>query len=514
MTTAEPDNDDIETTAEVLIAGAGPVGLMLAGELALAGVHAVVVEASAHPHGEEKARGVGVLGAEALRRRGLGTRLRMPFRPGRPDTAWYMGQHQSHFAWIHKFDHGSMREPGRTPAVIFQPELEQLLAEHARDLGVRIHRGYTVVELASHDDRILTSTQTRHGQREFTSRYVVGCDGGHSDVRKLWNFDFPGVAPTGVHLMARLKVEDPTRLPAEMEGPKGAFASRGPRDGWMGVRMSEPVDGGERGPRDPLTIEEIRDAIRRVTGVDIAITEMEGARRGYDNSRQAGTYRLGRVFLAGDAAHVHSPLGGQGLNLGLMDAVNLGWKLAYAVRGAVNAEDLLDSYTRERHPVGAAVLHNTRAQTALLAPTPHAQAMRDIVSDLLDIHEVKVFFNEMMTGTAIRYPLPHTVGDHPLLGGHIGNVVIDDTSLYTLMADGRPLLIHHVALTDIASVAQPWADRVHIHSALTLDRTDLAAALIRPDGVVVWAAEPRTPPDPQTLLDALATWFGPASTQK
>ena len=505
---AESIDNDVDTTPDVVIVGAGPVGMTLATELALAGVHVVILEATPHRIDQEKARGVGTLAAEALRRRGLSTRLRMPLAPGagagQPAIPF-----RPHFAWIPKLDFGSRAEPGRNPAPIAQPELEALLSEQVEGLGIPVYRGHTVDELISGDGSVRTSAQTPQGRRTFRSRYVVGCDGGRSAVRALGHFDFPGVPPTSVGRIGRMKVEDITTLPADVEGPRGSFTAN-VVDGWVYVRAFEPVSEDERGTSTPVSVEEMQAAIRRITGADVAIATLDGPRRGYDHARQATTYRTGRVFLAGDAAHVHSPIGGQGLNLGLMDAVNLGWKLAAAVRGAVNAEHLLDSYTRERHPVGAGTLRNILAQSALLDFTPHARAIRQIVDDLLDIDEVKTYFSEMMSGTAIRYPLPHPTGNHPLLGGHVGDCVVDDTTLYGLMTDGRPLLIHHMSAAEAAAVARPWSDRVHIHQAINLSSPVISAALIRPDGVVVWAAEPRTRPDAATLVSALETWFGPA----
>jgi hypothetical protein len=257
-------------------------------------------------------------------------------------------------------------------------------------------------------------------------------------------------------------------------------------------------------------VQEIRDAIQRVTGIEVAITEIQEGRRFRDNSRQAATYRKGRLLLAGDAAHVHSPLGGQGLNLGIMDAVNLGWKLAAVLRG-FGDDELLDTYTRERHPVGAAVLNNTRAQAALLAPSPQVMALREIMSDLMDIPDVKEYFGRMLSGVGVRYHLPYDAGtDHELLGGHVPDFVVDDTTLYAIMSDGRPVLLHTPQAASIGEPAESWQDRVHIVSALVLGRSDLSAALIRPDGVLAWAATPFASPDITCLKTALHTWFGPA----
>jgi hypothetical protein len=264
----------------------------------------------------------------------------------------------------------------------------------------------------------------------------------------------------------------------------------------------------------PLTVEELTDSIRRVAGVDVAITALREPRRVVDHARQAATYRLGRVLLAGDAAHVHSPNGGQGLNLGLMDATNLGWKLAAAARGADPKGELLDSYTAERHPVAAAVLHNTRAQSALLAPGPHHDALRDIVADLMDLPEVNRYFAELVNGVHTRYALPYRTGAEPeLVGRHCPELAVDDTSLYRLASTGRPLLITQAAAAaqpaaTVAEAAAPWADRVDLVTARTLGRTDLAGLLLRPDGIVAWACAPDRPAGVAQLRTALATWVG------
>jgi hypothetical protein len=317
--------------------------------------------------------------------------------------------------------------------------------------------------------------------------------------------------------VVRLKLADGESFPAPTNNEHGSLQHTGPHDGWVRVRLNERdvnTPGADDGDRDrsPMTVQEMRDAIRRVTGVDVAITEIEEGRRFRDNSRQAATYRKGRVLLAGDAAHVHSPLGGQGLNLGIMDAVNLGWKLAAVLRGS-GSDELLDTYTRERHPVGAAVLNNTRAQAALLTPTPQVVALREIMSDLMDIPDVKEYLGRMLSGVGVRYPLRYDAGpDHELLGGHVPDFVVDDTTLYAIMSDGRPVLLHTPQAGAIREATEPWHDRVHIVSALVLGRPDLSAALIRPDGVLAWAATSFTSPNTTCLKTALHTWFGPPRT--
>ncbi|MDT5102380.1 MAG: hypothetical protein QOC76_6117 [Mycobacterium sp.] len=503
--------------SQVLVVGAGPVGLALAAELEIAGIHSVVVEQLAEPDTLQKARGVGVLAAEALRRRGLGTQLQTRHQSGRGDYRRDMGSNHAHFAWIHKVDATIDGEQNRVPALIWQPELERLLTDHATGLGVELLRDHTVTALSHDDKHVQVELDTRSGQREFTASYLVGCDGGRSSVRKLAGFDFPGIDSIVLGRVVRLKLADGESFPAPTNNEHGSLQHTGPHDGWVRVRLNERdvnTPGADDGDRDrsPMTVQEMRDAIRRVTGVDVAITEIEEGRRFRDNSRQAATYRKGRVLLAGDAAHVHSPLGGQGLNLGIMDAVNLGWKLAAVLRGS-GSDELLDTYTRERHPVGAAVLNNTRAQAALLTPTPQVVALREIMSDLMDIPDVKEYLGRMLSGVGVRYPLRYDAGpDHELLGGHVPDFVVDDTTLYAIMSDGRPVLLHTPQAGAIREATEPWHDRVHIVSALVLGRPDLSAALIRPDGVLAWAATSFTSPNTTCLKTALHTWFGPPRT--
>ncbi len=495
---------------DVLVVGAGPVGLALAVELETAGVHAVVLEQLAEPEAVPKARGVGVLGCEALRRRGLGARLQQWDCALRQDFRREMGSDRGHFAWIHKLDSAVLGAgEHRTGALIWQPQLERILADCAAGLGADVRRGHRVTDVRQEHSRVHVTAETPTGIEEYAASYVVGCDGGRSSIRKMAGFAFPGVDSTMVSLIARVRPADPDAFPDKVQTAQGAMQHRGIRDGWVRVRLSEPErTASESRDRSPVTMGEIHDALERITGVDVELVEIQDARRIRDTSRQAATYRLGRILLAGDAAHVHSPAGGQGLNLGIMDAVNLGWKLAAVVTGSTGSE-LLDSYTQERHPVGARVIANTLAQAALLDPTPRVDALREIFSDLMDIPDVQAYLGRMLSGVDVRYRLPYAAAaEHSLLGTHLPDFVVDETTLYTLMSDGRPLLLHTPAAAETTTAAADWADRVHVRSALLLGKRDLTAALIRPDGVLAWAATPGVPSDPAALAEALRTWIG------
>jgi 2-polyprenyl-6-methoxyphenol hydroxylase-like FAD-dependent oxidoreductase len=280
--------------SQVLVVGAGPVGLALATELEIAGVHARVVEQLPQPDTLQKARGVGILGSEALRRRELGTKLQTHHQSGRGDYRRDMGSNYAHFAWIHKLDAKMRGEQNRVPALIWQPELERLLTDHAKSLGVELLRDHTVTALSHDDTQVHAVLDTPAGQREFTARYLVGCDGGRSTVRRLADFDFPGIDSTVLGRIARLKLAHPESFPAPTNNEHGSLQHTGPHDGWVRVRLNErdenaPGAQGEDHERSPVTVQEIRDAIQRVTGVEVVITEIQEGRRFHDNSRQAAT---------------------------------------------------------------------------------------------------------------------------------------------------------------------------------------------------------------------------------
>ena len=488
---------------EVLVVGAGPVGLLLAAELRLAGVAATVVERLALPTGEQKARGIGSLATEALRRRGLGPRLAEYHERGSADFRAAHGSDKGHFAWIHKIDLVPADEPDRTYTFIWQPDLERVLGDWVAGLGIPVLREHELTGLDQRADGVTATLRTPAGERRFTASYLVGCDGGRSKVRKLTGFEFPGTPPFMVMRAGQVTLAEDVSLPPAGRRDTGQLMHGG---GMLGTAEfdSFPED------RDaPLTAEELAASVRRVAGVDVTITSLREARRVLDHARQASAYRLGRVLLAGDAAHVHSPNGGQGLNLGLMDAANLGWKLAATLRSSHRDTGLLDSYAAERHPVAAAVLHNTRAQSALLAPGAHHEALRDIIADLMDLPAVNAHFAELMTGLHVRYPLPYATGAEPgLVGQHCPDLGFDGERLYEHTVSGRPVLLAPADQPAVADAAAPWADRVEVLAAAKLHRDDVAGVLVRPDGVVAWACAPDATADVTQLRAALTTWFG------
>lgn len=499
--------------ATVVVVGAGPVGLALAAELEIAGVHAVVLDQLAVADPLQKGRGIGVLGTEALRRRGLGRRLQEPNEPGRADYRQDMGSPLGHFAWIHKIDPTRIGDDvtNRSGALIWQPTLERLLAEYATGKGAEVRRSHQVTALDQDDSGVRLSVETPEGKQVISAPYVVGCDGGRSSVRKLAGFEFPGLDATTLTRVARILVSDPTTFPAPRNTPLGSFQHGGVHEGWARVRIGEAYIEEEDRDRDPLTADEIQDAVRRTTGAEVTVLEIREGRRARDTSRVASTYRMNRVLIAGDAAHVHTPLGGQGLNLGVSDAVNLGWKLAAVMRGRVG-EELLDTYSSERQPVGAGVLDNTRAQAVLSVAAAPNEALRAIFSDLMDVPEVHDYLARMLTGTDVRYQLPYESSpEHELLGAYVPDFVVDDETLYSLMRDGSALLITTPATGEALAAAAPWGERIKAVPALVLGRRDVTALLLRPDGVLAWVATPGGRPDLDALVAALNTWFGPAA---
>jgi 2-polyprenyl-6-methoxyphenol hydroxylase-like FAD-dependent oxidoreductase len=492
---------------DVIIAGAGPTGLMLACELRLQGVRVAVLERLAQPDQTIKAGSVTLPTAEAFHRRGLLPRLAAAqeenmgmfraFMKDAPGPAKPPPKFAGHFAaiWLSAdlFDDTDPAFQGRGQAgeigFVNQQQVEAILAERATEFGVQIRRGTELTGFETPDGGVVVHI----GDETLRAGWLVGCDGGRSLVRKLAGFDFPGTAPEITGHQAIVDMEGADQLGRGWHTTPTGIYAHGPNPGRI---LTVEFDGAPADRDAEITAEELEKSLRTVSGVDIRITGVQSATRFTDNARQVTTYRLGRVLLAGDAAHVHSPFGGQGLNLGIGDAVNLGWKLAAVIRGTASL-DLLDTYTAERHPIGAWVLDWTRAQIALMRPDSHARALRGIVTELIGTTTGTTYFAKMISGVWQHYDLP---GDHPLIGRSAPDLPLaDGTTLTAHLHSGQGLLL------DLGGVPSDVdTNGVPVVRTTSPDNPDLPGLLVRPDGIVAWAGGDGLP-------DALATWFGRVS---
>jgi len=482
----------------VVIAGGGPTGLMLAGELALAGVDVAIVERRASQDlTGSRAGGLHSRTIEVLDQRGIADRF---LSQGK--VAQVAG-----FAWI-PLDISDFPTRHNYGLALRQNEIERILAGWVDELAVPIHREREVTGFAQDDTGV--DVELSDGQ-SLLAGYLVGCDGGGSLIRKAAGIDFPGWDPTTSNMIAEVEMaEEPEwGLRRDAFGIHGL--SRLQDGGPVRVMVTEQHVGRTGEP----TLRDLSEALIAVYGTDYGIHSPTWISRFTDMARQAASYRKGRVLLAGDAAHVHYPTGGQGLNIGVQDAVNLGWKLARVVK-KTSPESLLDTYHAERHPVAALVLRNTMAQVALLRTDDRTNALRETMSELLGMDEPRKRVAAMMSGLDIHYDLGE---GHPLLGRRMPDLdlVTADGPLrvFTLLHDARAVLLNldEPGGLDIT----PWVDRVQLIDAKYVGTWELpalgaitapAAVLIRPDGYVAWVGD-RTH---LGLHEALTTWFGPSTT--
>jgi 2-polyprenyl-6-methoxyphenol hydroxylase-like FAD-dependent oxidoreductase len=494
------------TEHAVVITGGGPTGLMLAGELALAGVDVAIVERRASQElPGSRAGGLHSRTIEILDQRGIADRFLSEGQVAQ--VAGFAGTPLdiSDFPTRHPYGLG-----------LWQNHIERILAGWIDELEVPIYREREVRGFVQDDTGV--DVQLSDGE-SLRADYLVGCDGGHSLVRKAAGIEFPGWDPTTSSLIAEVEMsEEPElgvrrdalgvhalgRVEYEIRDGEVVYAEEGP----VGVMVTEA----HFGPTTEPTLRDLSEALIAVYGTDYGVHSPTWISRFTDMTRQAAAYRERRVLLAGDAAHVHNPVGGQGLNTGVQDAVNLGWKLAQVV-SHTSPDNLLDTYHAERHPVAARVLRNSLAQVALFRQDDRIKALGDTISELLSMDEPRKRFAAMMSGLDIHYDLGE---GHPLLGRRMPDLDLVTANgplrVFTLLHDGRPVLLNlgEPGGFDIT----PWADRVQLIDAEYVGTWELpaigavtapTAVLIRPDGYVAWVGDQTQP----GLADALTTWFGP-----
>jgi 2-polyprenyl-6-methoxyphenol hydroxylase-like FAD-dependent oxidoreductase len=508
---------DHQSTYDVIIAGAGPVGLFLACELRLGGVSVLILERAEEACSPLKQlpfgmRGLSLPTVEALYRRGILDEIKAPLAPidqsgavrGVPAVPRTQQPRLpgGHFAGIQFFqDKIDIRKwryrldgPADTHLATTMERVETVLAARAAAMGAEILRGHGVETFEQFEDGVTVVA----GGYTFSGRWLVGCDGGRSIVRKRGKFDFVGTNPEFTGYSVLVQMADPDQLPTGRRyTPNGMYTYQKP-----GTIAMVDFDGGAFHRTQPATLDHVQAVLRHVSGIDAAINSLEMATTWTDRAYQTTAYRDGRALLAGDAAHIHSPLGGQGLNLGLGDAMNLGWKLAATIRGDGPA-GLLDTYGKERHPIGARVLDWSRAQVALMRPSPSSRALEAIFRDLIETSDGATYFAERVWAMRLRYDLGST---HPLVGASAPDLELTDgTRLGNHLKTADGLLLSLGNGTSLVRSHQRFGRIRHIASDAK-DRLGLSALLVRPDGVVIWVAE--GPEDFASLEDAAAQWFG------
>ncbi|HZA12421.1 FAD-dependent monooxygenase [Mycobacterium sp.] len=496
---------------DVVIAGGGPNGLMVACELALAGIRPVVLERLPESSTEPKANGLIGQVIRTLDLRGLYHELAGSAGPPRPMYEWMFSGMRVRFAGLE--DNPMFGLP------IPQPRLLRRLNERAHRLGVQVRWGHELTGVVAGTDGVGLTVAGPDGSYHLDTVYLVGADGGRSQVRKSVGIEFPGTTSATVTRMAHVYLPDDLRagdgtldipgfgrLPFghnRLENGGAFFAEMEP-----GRPLIATMEFGTANTDEPMTLHEMRESLKRVLGVDVPIGPPRGpgphALRRIDgqNTRQAERYRAGNVFLVGDSAHVHSAMGGPGLNLGLQDAMNLGWKLAAQVNGWAPA-GLLDTYQSERYPVGERVMMHSLSQTALMAPGPETSALRRLFAELLQIPAATAHIAQLLAGSDVTYDVGD---DHPLSGRFVPDLTLDDgRRVAELLHDARPVLLD-VSGGLLADAASAWP-RVDVVVATVPDYPVLGL-LIRPDGYVAWAADEFGQDDERRLRAALRRWFG------
>jgi 2-polyprenyl-6-methoxyphenol hydroxylase-like FAD-dependent oxidoreductase len=506
-----------ENHVDVVISGAGPNGLMLACELALAGVRPIVLERLLEPSSEPKANGLVGQVVRLLDMRGLYGEFSGSDEPPTPLYEWIFAGMRVPLAGVTANPMYALMLP--------QPRLVRLLDQRARDLGVEVRWGHELTDLAARAEGVALTVASRTGLYDLDAAFIVGADGGRSTVRKSAGIDFPGYTSDGIGRLAHVRVPDELRthdggidVPGVGRLPFGhsrfergmfVFAEFDPGRPLVGTVEFDATDLPDEST--PMTLDEFRLSVRRVLGVELPIEPPDGPgphalrRIAGQNTRQADRYRAGNVLLLGDSAHVHSAMGGPGLNLGLQDAVNLGWKLAATVNGWA-PPGLLDSYSSERYPVGERVMMQSSAQTALMAPGPEVGALRTLFAELLQKPDTASHMAHLLAGSDVRYDVGD---DHRWSGRLVPDLTLaDGRRVAALLHEARPVLLD-LSGGAIVSAAQGWAHRVEAVVA-TIPEESVCGLLIRPDGYVAWAADDFDRDGELRLQAGLRRWFGSA----
>ncbi|WP_326589416.1 FAD-dependent monooxygenase [Streptomyces brevispora] len=485
---------------DVIVIGAGPAGLMLAAELRLGGADVVIFEQRAERSWESRGIGFTARATEMFEQRGILGRLEN-----------IEITRQGHFGGI-PIDYGILEGSHFGVRGAPQYKIEEMLEDRATELGALLHRGYEFTALTENADGVTVTVNGPEGVQEHTARYLVGCDGGRSTVRHLAGFDFAGSDATREMYLADVKGADiKPRMIGELL-PGGMVMAAPLEEGYTRIIVCEngtPPDRGE------VTFAQVADAWQRLTGDSIHHGETRWVSSFTDATRQATEYRRGRVLLAGDAAHIHLPAGGQGLSIGVQDACNLGWKLAATIAGHA-PDGLLDTYHSERHPVGARVLRGTLAQGTLNLTGSSVQPLRTVMAELLAIPAAARHMSGMVSGFDLAYEVGDGAGSagHPLLGRRMADRELEladggTDRIARLLHPARGVLITADATGATAATAAGWSDRVDVVHVRTFPAgpeeggATTESVLVRPDGYIAWTA-----PAGGGLEAALQRWFG------